>query len=595
MTSQHPGQDIDTALGAARIRMDAQGAIIDVTRGKVDALVVNVVDHDTALAEVRRVSAANGTELVALTEAVARAEGSVEVALVTAARAGAIATNLDTRLTTAEGRLANADAWVASLDMRLSQLAKLHPELPGTPAPVPEDRVLGTLMISGSPNRSGAVPLADAALITGDVYLFFEPAPGEAVTHVVFYLGDDVLKEESAAPFDAAGTDGGGAARPFNTRAMANGTYTFSAYAETADEDYLTNDIEVELYNVPATPPTIPATWDKREPIVLNGGEGTVYSGIRVEMRNGGDWAVLVKNSAGVTVQDSQCFGGGIQFQGGSDGTVRHSLVSRDVAGSPGASDGESGVRFLGHVGGRLLDSVVAYGDSCIRVEASEHTELRGNFTYNPRGPKWRGQHIQSWTYNGQVSRDIVIADHYGLTDWLRPGEFGLFQEDAVNLGQVLGVRIENTLMEMRGLSEHVAQGGSPSGSGLMFESSKGIVIRGFTSIGQANLGIGVYSGSVVDLMENVLSIVDRNPLANQALTVDGSTVTFGAGVRLFGIKPNGDPYGSIWTNNATLYGREKVLVGVSGTAASNAERAAVVPPISIPDVGWVFPPTVGA
>ena len=88
--------------------------------------------------------------------------------------------------------------------------------------------------------------------------------------------------------------------------------------------------------------------------------------------------------------------------------------------------------------------------------------------------------------------------------------------------------------------------------------------------------------------MENVVSFVPRNPRANQAgFAWQGSKITFGGGVHLHGIKPDGAPYGSWWqSDDAVVIGKENVNFAHSETSHALAEVAALVTP-SIPDIGW--------
>jgi hypothetical protein len=157
-----------------------------------------------------------------------------------------------------------------------------------------------------------------------------------------------------------------------------------------------------------------------------------------------------------------------------------------------------------------------------------------------------------------------------------------------MNFGSAENVLIENVLNEMRG-AEH----GSKTGSGLMFEGGSTAHVTGFTSIGQANAGFGISSRSIVT-MDNSLSVLPLSPTANIAgFAWEGSTITFGENVRLYGVKPDGSPYGSWWDNNATVIGLDGIVRGNSTSPAAAAELARVIRP-PIPDVGFDLPEAAG-
>lgn len=324
--------------------------------------------------------------------------------------------------------------------------------------------------------------------------------------------------------------------------------------------------------------------------ILLENETGLVLKDLARTMGAGGpDHALRLKNCRDIVIDGFQFFGAGISVEDCDNVSLRNGLVSRDVSGRAGWSDAEAGVRFLRSTNVELIGSVVAYADSLVRAEACDGVLLDGCFTYNPRGPFPRGQHFQTWKFNEQRSSDITIRNHYALTDFTAGGLFDPMQEDAMNFGAADNVLIENVLNEMRG-AEH----GSNSGSGLMFEGGSTAHVTGFTSIGQANAGFGVSSGSTVTI-DNTLSIIPRSPKANIAgFAWKRATVTFGENVRMYGVKPDGAPYGSWWIgDDATVYGLDGTIRGNSTTEAAQAELDRVVRP-AIPDVGFVLPASEG-
>jgi hypothetical protein len=322
-----------------------------------------------------------------------------------------------------------------------------------------------------------------------------------------------------------------------------------------------------------------------RQTIVIAGERNVVLEDLALTIEEGGDdLALEIRNCRDVVVDGFQFFGGGILVRDSENVSLRNGLVSRNVAGRPGWSDNEAGVRFLRSTNVELVDSVVAYADSLIRAEACEGVLIEGCFTYNPRGPFPRGQHFQTWQFDGRRTQDLTIRDHYSLTDFSAAGSLGVMQEDAMSIGMADNVLVEHVLSEMRG-----AESGSSSGSGLMFEGRTTARVNGFTSIGQANAGFGVSGGSVVSF-DNVLSIVPQSSKANIAgFAWQNAIVTLGENVRLYGSKPDGGPYGDWWTGNASVSGVGGTSRGHSNSQEAAAALASVVRP-PLPDVGFELP-----
>ncbi|MDA0351961.1 MAG: hypothetical protein O3A10_07110 [Chloroflexi bacterium] len=329
---------------------------------------------------------------------------------------------------------------------------------------------------------------------------------------------------------------------------------------------------------------TLESIWPS-ETIVVSNQSSIVLRDLAVTIGPGGaNHALRLKNCRDVVVDGFQFFGGGIAVEDCENVSLRNGLVSRNVPGRDDWSDAEAGVRFLRSNNVELIGSVVAYADSLVRVEACEGVLLDGCFTYNPRGPFPRGQHFQTWEFKEKRSRDITIRNHYALTDFTATGPFAPRQEDAISIGTADNVLIENVVTEMRGTEQ-----GSSTGSGLMFEGGSTAHVTGFTSIGQANVGFGVSSRSVVTV-DHTLSVIPQSPVANVAgFAWEGANVTFGDNVRLYGVKPDGAPYGDWWTGDATVNGLDRITRGNSNSPEAAAELAAVVRP-PIPNVGFILP-----
>jgi hypothetical protein len=88
-----------------------------------------------------------------------------------------------------------------------------------------------TLQISASPDRSSPAAL-EGRTVSGIGYVFVTPATGAA--QVRFFVDDPAMAgpprlTDAVAPFDLAGTNKNGTARPFDFGQLANGTHTVTA------------------------------------------------------------------------------------------------------------------------------------------------------------------------------------------------------------------------------------------------------------------------------------------------------------------------------------------------------------------------------
>jgi large repetitive protein len=95
-----------------------------------------------------------------------------------------------------------------------------------SPSPATHD-----LSVSFSPDRSSPVPL-EGAVLTGNVYIFV-PAASD-ITRVRFFLDDPQMTGtprliEKNAPWDFAGGNSNGTAKPFDTSTLAQGSHTVTA------------------------------------------------------------------------------------------------------------------------------------------------------------------------------------------------------------------------------------------------------------------------------------------------------------------------------------------------------------------------------
>jgi glucose/arabinose dehydrogenase/N-acetylneuraminic acid mutarotase len=88
-----------------------------------------------------------------------------------------------------------------------------------------------TLQVSSTVNRANAAALANKT-VSGTIYVFVSPQSG--ITRVRFFLDNPQMtgtprQVETFAPYDFAGTAANGAANPFNTAQIADGSHTITA------------------------------------------------------------------------------------------------------------------------------------------------------------------------------------------------------------------------------------------------------------------------------------------------------------------------------------------------------------------------------
>lgn len=94
-----------------------------------------------------------------------------------------------------------------------------------------------SFMVSTSPDRSGAIPF-DGATVTGSIYAFVTPETD--VVDTTYFLDGAQIGRDRRAPFDMAGTNQDGTARPYNTVRLSDGVHTFSVDIDLLDGSTVT-------------------------------------------------------------------------------------------------------------------------------------------------------------------------------------------------------------------------------------------------------------------------------------------------------------------------------------------------------------------
>lgn len=144
----------------------------------------------------------------------------------------------------------------------------------------------GSLQVSSSADRSGAVPL-DGATISGSAYVFFVSA--DNVQRVVFSLDGAQAQVENWTPYDFAGTnDPTATAQAWSTTSTSDGSHSISAAVALVGGGEFTVSATFNVDNAPAAPPSNPAggtllvssSPDRSGAFVLSGAtlQGSVYA-----------------------------------------------------------------------------------------------------------------------------------------------------------------------------------------------------------------------------------------------------------------------------------------------------------------------------
>ncbi|MGH9957513.1 MAG: right-handed parallel beta-helix repeat-containing protein [Pyrinomonadaceae bacterium] len=227
-------------------------------------------------------------------------------------------------------------------------------------------------------------------------------------------------------------------------------------------------------------------------PIVINGQNGTVVTGLKITSTTGD--CVQIINSTNITIKESEigpCNGRGIRITGGSNNHVYDNYIHVEKLAS-GCCDTRDGVLIDGS--GDSVDiqgNVIAYAETNIAVVGGGSTDISviGNFLLNPRGPFPRGQHLQMWGTSGNPAANVTASNNYALSStntgtYLYPD----VQEDAFNFGFMSGITVQDN---------YVVGGHSPSGCGILIDqNANGANISNNKLANTGQCGIGVGGGS---------------------------------------------------------------------------------------------------
>ena len=319
-------------------------------------------------------------------------------------------------------------------------------------------------------------------------------------------------------------------------------------------------------------------------PIVINGQNGTVVTGLKITSTTGD--CVKILNSTNITVKSSEigpCKGRGVHISGGNNNKVYDSYIHVENPAS-GCCDTRDGILIEGGSSYITIQgNVIAYGESNVEVQTggNHHISVIGNFLLNPRGPFPRGQNFQSWGTGSSPNTTITVSNNYTLssTDTAKY-LYSENQEDSINFGFTNGITAQNN---------YVVGGHSPSGCGIIVDyaaNNANFSTNILSNTGQC--GIGIAHGMNHTVSGN--KILNLNPVAgggNTALYVwnqyapSCGPVTASNNIA-DGIKPDGTHSG-YWDGGGC--GTVKITGNTFNQAAYNMlyPMASTNPPPSIP------------
>ncbi len=167
---------------------------------------------------------------------------------------------------------------------------------PPPPPPPPTD----SLQLSAAPDRSGASALSGKT-VNGDVYVFVPAASG--ITRVDFHLDDPQrtgtpIRVETGAPWDFAGGNADGTAKPYSTTNIANGSHSITAAVTRSSGTTVTTASFTVQNAAPGRCALVPCSEVKvRAPYTLDWSED--HRGIKDSAGAGTGFTWLDKPSAG--------------------------------------------------------------------------------------------------------------------------------------------------------------------------------------------------------------------------------------------------------------------------------------------------------
>lgn len=248
-------------------------------------------------------------------------------------------------------------------------------------------------------------------------------------------------------------------------------------------------------------------------PIVINGQNGTVVSGLRITSTSAD--CVKIINSTNITIQKSEIGpcgtnnttspSNGIHISGSSGIQVYDNYIHVERLAS-GCCDTHDGVLIDSSATNVAIQgNVIAYSETNIEAKhGSSHITVTGNFLLNPRGPFPRGQNFQS---SSPSTSYMVVSHNYTLsstdtTKYLYPEN----QEDSFNFSGTNTFTVENN---------YVVGGHSPSGCAMIVDSGSnhGQFLNN-TVVNSGECGISISTG--------VGHVMDSNKVLNLTPVVGG-------------------------------------------------------------------------
>lgn len=234
-----------------------------------------------------------------------------------------------------------------------------------------------SLQVSSNADRSGGTSLSSAT-VARDIYVFVPHESG--ITKVAFYVDDPTrsrpaYKVEKGAPWDLAGTASNGAALPFDSTTLSNGTHSITAVTTLSGSTVVTTST-FEVDNLAEAVVITPDVID----VVLEAGSGRAVRTLDVGSSGGstGTGVTLASDVAWLTMPDSTSTGDSVD-------------VTVDAAALPAGS-------YTGTITGSAPGQ--RSGKATVRLEVVDNLE---GLVFSPRNDRANPAQLQGATVAGQL------------------------------------------------------------------------------------------------------------------------------------------------------------------------------------------------
>jgi hypothetical protein len=273
---------------------------------------------------------------------------------------------------------------------------------------------------------------------------------------------------------------------------------------------------------------TAQATLTPSGPIVINGQNGTVITGLKITSTTGS--CVRIINSTNITIKESEIgpcggtAGYGIDISNSSQVRIYDNYIHVETQ----ATSYEQHNNIYVHNGSHDIDiqgNVLAFGQANVSVNSDDtnvavyNVTVRGNYSLNPRGrTTWGGNHVALYADSTGANNNyaITISQNYFAT--IGGQTYNNKTEDFVNIAFSTGTLVDNNYFRGTGgnlsisgctqLTEHgsvnttfsnnkVDQGGN---CGVNLAGGRGHTVRGLIMVSTNLIDSGACGIKVQDL-----------------------------------------------------------------------------------------------